>query len=194
MQVLDWDRRHRHMRLHTALHLLTAVIPYPVTGGQITASHGRLDFDMPDMTQDRAAIETALNDYVARDVRVSDGWITAQELDANPDLVRTMAVQPPRGAGKIRLVRVGDADDPIDLQPCGGTHVARTGEIGALRLGRIERRAARTGGSICTWKAEAEDMGRQRPIFPLAPRVPPTLNRPSRRGGRVVEGARLESV
>ncbi|QFT60028.1 Alanine--tRNA ligase [Sulfitobacter sp. THAF37] len=140
MQVLDWDRRHRHMRLHTALHLLTAVIPYPVTGGQITASHGRLDFDMPDMTQDRAAIETALNDYVARDVRVSDGWITAQELDANPDLVRTMAVQPPRGAGKIRLVRVGDADDPIDLQPCGGTHVARTGEIGALRLGRIEKK------------------------------------------------------
>ncbi|APE43540.1 Ala-tRNA(Pro) hydrolase [Sulfitobacter alexandrii] len=140
VQVLDWDRRHRHMRLHTALHLLTAVIPYGVTGGQIAATHGRLDFDMPEMAQDRDAVEAALNDYVARDVRVSDGWITGAELDAHPELVKTMAVRPPRGAGLIRLVRVGDEADPIDLQPCGGTHVARTGEIGALRLGRIENK------------------------------------------------------
>lgn len=139
-QVLDWDRRHRHMRLHTALHLLTAVIPYAVTGGQISISHGRLDFDMPDMTQDRNAIDAALNDFVGLDAKVSVGWITGAELDANPHLVKTMAVQPPRGADRIRLVRIGDQESPIDLQPCGGTHVARTGEIGALRLGRIEKK------------------------------------------------------
>lgn len=138
-QVLDWDRRHRHMRLHTALHLLTAVIPYPVTGGQISVSQGRIDFDMPDMTQDRDAITTALNAFVSQDAKITDGWITGNELDAHPHLVRTMAVQPPRGAAQIRLVRIGDPDSPIDVQPCGGTHVARTGEIGALRLGRIEK-------------------------------------------------------
>lgn len=139
-QVLDWDRRHRHMRLHTALHLLSSVIPYGVTGGQISASHGRLDFDMPDAPQDRDAIEIALNDHVAADAQVSDGWITQAELDANPFLVKTMAVQPPRTGADIRLVRIGPKERPLDLQPCGGTHVARTGEIGALRLGKIEKK------------------------------------------------------
>jgi len=138
-QVLDWDRRHRHMRLHTALHLLTAVIPYPVTGAQISVTQGRIDFDMPDMTQDREAINAALNAFVSEDLVISDGWITGAELEANPHLVKTMAVQPPRGAERIRLVRIGAPGGPIDLQPCGGTHVARTGEIGALRLGRIEK-------------------------------------------------------
>ena len=139
-QVLDWDRRHRHMRLHTALHLLSVVIPYGVTGGQISTNHGRLDFDMPDAPQDRDAIQQALNDYVALDARVSENWITRAELDANPHLVKTMAVQPPRGADDIRLVRIGTPEDPLDLQPCGGTHVTRTGEIGALRLGKIEKK------------------------------------------------------
>ncbi len=140
VQVLDWDRRYRHMRVHTALHLLSVVIPFGVTGGQISASHGRLDFDMPDAPQDRDAIEAALNEYVEMDARVSDGWITADELAAAPHLVKTMAVQPPKGAGDIRLVRIGEEQNWIDLQPCGGTHVARTGEIGALRLGKIEKK------------------------------------------------------
>ncbi len=140
VQVLDWDRRHRHMRVHTALHLLSVVIPFGVTGGQISATHGRIDFDMPDAPEDRQEIEAALNDYVSIDARVSDGWITQTELTAAPHLVKTMAVQPPKNAGDIRLVRIGEESGWIDLQPCGGTHVARTGEIGALRLGKIEKK------------------------------------------------------
>ena len=140
VQVLDWDRRHRHMRVHTALHLLSVVIPFGVTGGQISAGHGRLDFDMPDAPEDREAIEAALNEFVAMDARVSDGWITQAELSAAPHLVKTMAVQPPKDAGDIRLIRIGEDDKWLDLQPCGGTHVARTGEIGALRLGKIEKK------------------------------------------------------
>lgn len=139
-QILDWDRRHKHMRVHTTLHLLSVVIPFGVTGGQISATHGRLDFDMPDAPQDRDAIEAALNDYVSLDAQVSTRWITAAELAAAPHLVKTMAVKPPQGASDIRLVRIGDHTDWIDLQPCGGTHVARTGEIGTLRLGRIEKK------------------------------------------------------
>lgn len=140
VQTLDWDRRHKHMRVHTALHLLSVVIPFGVTGGQISATHGRLDFDIPDTPEDRDAIEKALNDFVSLDARVSDGWITADELAAAPHLVKTMAVQPPKGAGDIRMVRIGEDEEWIDLQPCGGTHVARTGEIGALRLGKIQNK------------------------------------------------------
>ena len=141
-QELDWDRRHRLMRVHTALHLLSVVLPFGVTGGQISATHGRLDFDMPEAPEDRPAIEEALNEYVSMDVPVSDGWISGAELDANPQLVKTMAVKPPKGAGEVRLVRIGTEENPIDLQPCGGTHVARTGEIGALRLGKIQKKGA----------------------------------------------------
>ncbi len=140
IQTLDWDRRHKHMRVHTALHLLSVVVPFGVTGGAITATHGRLDFDMPDAPQDKEALAEELNAYIAMDARVSDGWITEAELDAAPELVKTMAVKPPRGAGDIRLVRIGEEDSWIDLQPCGGTHVARTGEIGALRMGKIEKK------------------------------------------------------
>lgn len=139
-QVLDWDRRYRHMRIHTALHLLSVAIPFGVTGGQISTGYGRLDFDMPDTPEDRDAIEQALNDYVSMDMRISDGWITEAELDAAPELIKTMAVKPPRGAGDIRLIRIGDEENWIDLQPCGGTHVARTGEVGALRLGKIQKK------------------------------------------------------
>ncbi len=139
-QTLDWDRRHKHMRVHTALHLLSVVIPFGVTGGQIAAQYGRLDFDMPDAPQDRDEIEAALNAFVEMDARVSEGWMSAAALEANPHLVKTMAVQPPKGAGDVRLIRIGEAGDWIDLQPCGGTHVARTGEIGALRLGKIEKK------------------------------------------------------
>jgi misacylated tRNA(Ala) deacylase len=140
VQVLDWERRHKHMRIHTALHLLSVVIPLPVTGGQIGAGTGRLDFKMPEPPTDRDALETALNHLVDRDLEVTEGWITEDELEAKPELVKTMSVQPPRGAGRIRLVRIGTGTEQVDLQPCGGTHVARTGEIGTLRLGKIENK------------------------------------------------------
>lgn len=139
-QELDWDRRHRHMRIHTALHLLSVAVPFGVTGGQISATHGRLDFDMPEAPQNRDEIERMLNNYVSEDARVSESWITQEALAAAPELVKTMAVQPPKGAGDVRLIRIGAPDDWIDLQPCGGTHVARTGEIGALRLGKFEKK------------------------------------------------------
>ncbi len=139
-QTLDWDRRHKHMRVHTALHLLSVVVPFAVTGGQISATHGRLDFNMPDAPENRDDIEHALNDYVAMDARVSEGFMSNAELDANPHLVKTMAVKPPKSSGDVRLIRIGEDEDWIDLQPCGGTHVARTGEIGTLRLGKMEKK------------------------------------------------------
>lgn len=139
-QRLDWERRHRLMRVHTALHLLSVVIPCPVTGGSISADKGRLDFDMPEAPEDKAALEASLAELIALDAQVSEEWITDAELDANPGLVKTMSVQPPRGAGHIRLVRIGAGLDTIDLQPCGGTHVARIGEIGAVRIGKIEKK------------------------------------------------------
>lgn len=139
-QSLDWDRRHRHMRIHTALHLLSVVIPLPVTGGQIGAERGRLDFDMPDPLEDVAALDEALNALIERDLVVSESWITDAELLANPGLVKTMSVMPPMGQGTIRLVRIGQGADEVDLQPCGGTHVARTGEIGRVEIGRIEKK------------------------------------------------------
>lgn len=139
-QRIDWDRRHRHMRVHTALHLLSVVIPLPVTGGQIGADKGRLDFDMPEAPADVAALEAALNALIARDLAVSDSWISDDELLANPGLMKTMSVMPPMGQGRVRLVRIGDADTQIDLQPCGGTHVARTAEIGRVEIGKIEKK------------------------------------------------------
>ncbi len=139
-QTLDWERRYGHMRIHTALHLLSVVIPLPVTGGAVAADKGRLDFDMPDMPEDKAVLQGRLNALITRDLPVSESWITDAELDANPGLVKTLSVQPPRGAGRIRLVRIGEGDRQIDLQPCGGTHVARTGEIGKVSLSKIEKK------------------------------------------------------
>ncbi len=139
-QVLNWDRRYRHMRVHTALHLLSVVLPLPVSGGAITAEKGRLDFDMPEAPEDKAALEDDLNRLIACDMDVTDEWITEDALDAQPDLVKTMSVQPPRGSGKIRLVRIGVGSETADLQPCGGTHVANTAEIGRVRLGKIEKK------------------------------------------------------
>ncbi|KAF0677537.1 alanyl-tRNA editing protein [Profundibacterium mesophilum] len=143
VQALDWERRHAHMRMHTALHLLSVVIPLPVSGGAISAEKGRLDFDMPEAPQDRGAIEAALNALVARDLPVGYTEITENELDARPELVKTMSVSPPRGSGTVRLVRIGSQEAQVDLQPCGGTHVASTAEIGSLRLGKIEKKGAR---------------------------------------------------
>lgn len=139
-QELDWERRHRHMRVHTALHLLSVVIPLPVTGGSIGADKGRLDFDMPEAPENKDALTDAMNALIGRDLWISEQWITDAELDANPGLVKTMSVQPPRGKGRIRLVRIGDEDETVDLQPCGGTHVSRTGEIGRVRIGKIEKK------------------------------------------------------
>jgi misacylated tRNA(Ala) deacylase len=140
VQVLDWERRHRHMRMHTALHLLSVVIPLPVSGGAIGAEKGRLDFDMPEAPDDKQALEDALNALIARDLAVTEDWITDAELQANPGLVKTMSVMPPMGQGRVRLVRIGQGGDQVDLQPCGGTHVARTGEIGRVTLGKIEKK------------------------------------------------------
>ncbi len=138
--ALDWDRRHLHMRMHSALHLLSVVLPYGVTGDAITTEKGRLDFDMPEPPADLAAVEAELNALVDRDLPVTAEWITADELAARPGMVKTMKVKPPTGEGRVRLVRIGAGEDTIDLQPCSGTHVRATGEIGRLRLGRIEKK------------------------------------------------------
>lgn len=133
---IDWDRRYRLMRMHTALHLLSVVFPFPVTGGSVGEDKGRLDFDMPDVPENLVALETELNGMVAADHAVTTGWITDEEMLAKADLIKTMKVKPPMGQGRVRLVRIGD----VDLQPCGGTHVARTLEIGTLALGKIEKK------------------------------------------------------
>jgi misacylated tRNA(Ala) deacylase len=136
--VLDWTRRHRHMRMHTALHLLCSLIPGAgVTGGQIGADRSRLDFDLPEPPTKESLTER-LNALVAADHPVGERWITEAELEASPGLVRTLSVQPPKGAGRVRLVRIGKEEAPVDLQPCGGTHVARTGEIGRLEVTKME--------------------------------------------------------
>lgn len=137
---LDWARRFRHMRIHTALHLLSVVIPLPVSGGAITAEKGRLDFDMPDAPKDKEALTDQLNALIRADLPVTESWITADELAQNPGLVKTMSVQPPTGQGRVRLIRIGDGPEQIDLQPCGGTHVARTAEIGPVTIGKIEKK------------------------------------------------------
>ncbi|MGN0932371.1 alanyl-tRNA editing protein [Falsigemmobacter intermedius] len=138
--TLDWERRYKLMRVHTALHLLSVVIPLPVTGGQISEGKGRLDFDMPEVPADVAAIEEALNALISRDLPVSTTWITDEELAANPGLVKTMSVKPPTGQGRVRLVQIGEGEERVDLQPCGGTHVARTAEVGRARIGKIEKK------------------------------------------------------
>jgi misacylated tRNA(Ala) deacylase len=135
---IDWDRRYRLMRMHTALHLLSVVFPFPVTGGSIGEDKGRLDFDMPEVPDNLPELEARLNAMVSAGHAVTSEWITDAEMAANPGLVKTMKVKPPMGQGRVRLVRIGG----IDLQPCGGTHVANTAEIGPLKLGKIEKKGA----------------------------------------------------
>jgi misacylated tRNA(Ala) deacylase len=138
--VLDWDTRFSHMRMHTALHLLCSLVKFPVTGGQIGTNEGRLDFDIADPSAiDKERLTVALNELVAANHPVSERWISDAELEANPHLVRTMAVKPPMGSGKVRLVSIG-VDGSVDLQPCGGTHVRATGEIGRLAVAKIENK------------------------------------------------------
>jgi len=135
---LDWDRRYRLMRMHTALHLLSVVFPFPVTGGSIGEDKGRLDFDMPEVPDNLPELEARLNEMVAAGHAVTTEWISDAEMAANPGLIKTMKVKPPTGQGRVRLVRIGT----VDLQPCGGTHVANTAEIGPLKLGKIEKKGA----------------------------------------------------
>jgi misacylated tRNA(Ala) deacylase len=136
---IDWERRYRLMRLHTALHLLSCVVVAPVTGGNIVPEKARLDFDIELSLLDAARIEYSTNALIASSVATETCWITDAELDAQPELVKTMSVQPPRGAGRVRLLRIPG----IDLQPCGGTHVANIAEIGGIRVLRIRSEGRR---------------------------------------------------
>ncbi|MCP4560636.1 MAG: alanyl-tRNA editing protein [Bosea sp.] len=133
---LDWDRRLKRMRIHTALHLLSVVLPYPVTGGAIGDGDGRLDFDIPEGGLDKTELTEKLSALVAKNAAITERWITDEELDANPGLVKTMSVKPPRGSGRVRLVSI----ESIDLQPCGGTHVRNTSEIGAVVVTDVEKK------------------------------------------------------
>jgi misacylated tRNA(Ala) deacylase len=137
--AIDWPRRYALMRLHTALHVMSCVVVAPVTGGNISPDKARLDFDIDMSLLDAATIERETNALIARNVATETVWITDEELDARPELVKTMSVKPPRGAGRVRLLRIPD----IDLQPCGGTHVRNIGEIGAIRVLKIRSEGKR---------------------------------------------------
>jgi misacylated tRNA(Ala) deacylase len=134
--AIDWDRRHARMRMHTALHLLSAVLPYAVTGGSVGEAESRLDFDIPEAGLDKDAIAAKVNEMIASGAAVSDRWISDAELEANPGLVKTMSVKPPMGTGRVRLIEIAG----LDLQPCGGTHVRNVAEIGPVRVTQIEKK------------------------------------------------------
>ena len=133
---IDWDRRYRLMRMHTCLHLLCSVVPGAVTGGQVSDGRGRLDFDVPGSSLDKEAIASRLNALIAGGHPVGPRWITDAELAAQPELVRTMSVKPPSGSGRVRLMEISE----VDLQPCGGTHIRNTAEIGPVIVAKIENK------------------------------------------------------
>lgn len=134
--AIDWDRRYARMRMHTALHLLSAALPYAVTGGSVGENESRLDFDIPEAGLDKDAITAKVAEMIASNAAVTSRWITDAELEANPGLVKTMSVKPPMGTGRVRLIEIAG----LDLQPCGGTHVRTTGEIGAVCITQIEKK------------------------------------------------------
>jgi misacylated tRNA(Ala) deacylase len=134
--AIDWNQRNARMRMHTALHLLSAALPYAVTGGSVGERESRLDFDIPEAGLDKDAITAKVNEMIKRNSAVSSRWISDAELEANPALVKTMSVKPPIGTGRVRLIEI----EGLDLQPCGGTHVRATGEIGAVRVTQIEKK------------------------------------------------------
>jgi misacylated tRNA(Ala) deacylase len=148
---IDWERRHRHMRFHTATHLLCAIVPHQTNGCSITAQYARLDFDMVEPLE-REHLERELARLVAEAHDVRTLWMTEEEMDAKPELVRTMSAKPPRGVGRIRLLEI----DGVDLQACGGTHVANTREIGALRVAKIEKKSARSRRVVLEFVEAAE--------------------------------------
>ena len=133
---IDWQRRYRLMRMHTCLHLLCSLVPGAVTGGQVGDGRGRLDFDVPGSSLDREAIGARLNALVAAGHAVAPRWISDEELAERPELVRTMSVKPPVGSGRVRLVEIAG----VDLQPCGGTHIRTTAEIGSVAVAKIENK------------------------------------------------------
>ena len=134
--MIDWELRYARMRMHTALHLLSAALPYPVTGGSVGDTEGRLDFDIPEAGLDKDEITKKLAKMIAAGADVTSRWITGQELEANPSLIKTMSVKPPMGSGRVRLIEIVG----YDLQPCGGTHVRKTNEIGDVRVMQIEKK------------------------------------------------------
>ena len=145
--ILDWSKRYSYMQVHTCLHLLCSIIPYPVTGGSIGDGRGRLDFDL-ETKPDKEDVLNKLNNLIHKDYLVHISSITDQELDDNPDLVRTMSVKPPRGSGQIRMVKIGD---DIDFQPCGGTHVNKTSEINLVKSVKIENKGKMNKRIIITF-------------------------------------------
>lgn len=136
--AVDWERRYKLMRAHTGLHLLCSLVPFPVTGGQVGEANGRLDFDIPESSITKEELTEKINALIAGDHAVSHRWISDEEMAARPELVRTMSVKPPMGRGRVRLVEIAG----VDLQPCGGTHVRRTGEIGTASVTKIEKKGA----------------------------------------------------
>ncbi len=152
---IDWDRRHRLMRMHTAMHLLCSLIKgAAVTGGAVGLDKSRLDFDLPNPPP-KEEIEAKLNALIAADLPVRFEWVDEARLDDDPGLVRTMSVQPPRGTGRLRLMRIGTDDKLVDLQPCGGTHVSRTGEIGPIRVTKIENKGRQNRRIIIAFAGES---------------------------------------
>ena len=150
MAEIDWERRHKLMRFHTATHLLCHLVPQPVNGCSITADYARLDFHMTEPL-DKEALTAGLARLVAAAHPLAVGAISDAELDANPALVKSMSVQPPRGTGTVRTIRIGSGDQAIDFQPCGGTHVANTGEIGAVVVTKIEKKSANSRRVVLGW-------------------------------------------
>ena len=152
---IDWDRRHRLMRMHTAMHLLCSLIKgAAVTGGAVGLDKSRLDFDLPSPPP-KEELEEKLNALIAADLPVTFDWVDEARLDTDPGLVRTMSVQPPRGTGRLRLLRIGTEVALVDLQPCGGTHVSRTGEIGPMRVTKIENKGRQNRRIIIAFAGES---------------------------------------
>lgn len=140
--LIDWETRHKHMRMHTAMHLLCSLIVGDATGGQIGTEKSRLDFNVPGGAYDKEELTEKINALIDADHPITTSWITDEELEANPQLIRTMSVKPPMGSGKVRVVKIGTEENLIDFQPCGGTHVNSTKEIGKIRISKIENKGA----------------------------------------------------
>lgn len=136
---IDWERRHKLMRMHTACHLLTVACPYPITGASVSEAESRIDFDIPDFSMTKSDVTERLMELVSAEHPVFTQWIEESELDENPDLVKSKNVRPPRGTGRVRLVCIGEQSS-VDSQPCGGTHVSHTGEVGEVHIGKIEKK------------------------------------------------------
>ena len=145
---IDWERRYSLMRMHTALHILCSIVDGAVTGGSVGVQKSRLDFDIPGERPDKESLTQQLMEIVDRNYPVISSWISDQELQENPDLIRTMSVKPPTGTGQVRMIRIGDA---IDFQPCGGTHVKSTGEIGKIKISKIENKGKQNRRINLTW-------------------------------------------